>query len=89
MRENKPLWKVLLMVCAIAWVVILEFWFVGSNGPTITWLVAHYLPQSLGLALVSILVARLPRHITDAYREAKAIRAFNSRLRKDEDDGQA
>ncbi len=68
---NKSWWKILLMVTAVLWTVGLELFFSTHNGPTITWLFVHYVPQTVTTALVSVLVGWIGKHFADAYRKKK------------------
>jgi len=69
MKMNK--WKILLMVSTILWTVGLELYFAKNNGPTITWVFVHYIPQEATMMLVSALGGWLGKHLIDNYRKNK------------------
>lgn len=59
------------MITAVVWAVFLELFFATHNGPTITWLFVHYVPQTVTTALISILVGWIGKHFADEYRKKK------------------
>ncbi len=59
------------MVSTIIWTVGLELFFAVNNGPTITWVFVHYVPQGITLALVGILIGWLGKHFIDSYTKRK------------------
>lgn len=57
-----PWWQILLILLPLVFTIVMELIYSIVGGPTITWMMKTWLPQSLIVLIIGSLVKWLPAH---------------------------